>query len=81
MGAYKRSRSPLWLGSNQKALDIFTVLLEASECGVDCLASESKFLGCHARALSSLFKVCKGLVHNINEVESFLRREAPVSFK
>ena len=81
MGAYKGYGAALWLGSNQETFDVLAIVLEASECGVDCLASESKFLGCHARALSSLFKVCKGLVHNINEVESFLRREAPVSFK
>ena len=81
MGAYRRYGAALWLGSDQEALDVLAIMLEVSECGVDCLASESKFLCCHARALSSLFKVCKGLVHNINEVESFLRREAPVSFK
>ena len=81
MRTYKRYGTALGLGSKQEAFNVLAIGLKVSECGVDCLSSESKFFGCHARALSSLFKVCKGLVHNINEVESFLRREAPVSFK
>ena len=81
MRTYKSYGAALGFGFDQEAFNVLAIGLKASECRVDCLASESKFLGCHARALSSLFKVCKGLVHNINEVESFLRREAPVSFK
>ena len=81
MRTYKRYGTALGLGSKQEAFNVLAIGLKVSECGVDCLASESKFFGCHARALSSLFKVCKRLIHNINEVESFLRREAPLSFK
>ena len=81
MRTYKRYGTALGLGSKQEAFNVLAIGLKVSECGVDCLASESKFLCCHARALSSLFKVCKGLLHNINEVGSFLRREAPLSFK
>ena len=81
MRTYNSYGAAFGFGFDQEAFNVLAIGLKVSECGVDCLASESKFLCCHARALSSLFKVCKGLVNNINEVVSFLRREAPVSFK
>ena len=81
MGAYNSYGAAFGFGFDQEAFNVLAIGLKVSECGVDCLSSESKFFGCHARALSSLFEVCEGFVHNINEVESFLRREAPLSFK
>ena len=81
MGAYERYRAALWLGSNQETFDVLAIVLEASECRVDCLAGESKDLGCYTWPLSSLVEVCERLVHNENKVESFLCREAAVCFK
>ena len=63
MGAYKRYGAALGFGSNQEALNVLAIVLKACKCGVDCLAGESKDLGCNARPLSSLFEVCEGLVH------------------
>ena len=58
MRTYKSYGAALGFGFDQEAFNVLAIGLKASECGVDCLASESKDLGCNAGPLSSLLEVC-----------------------